>query len=1085
MSDNLPPSGSARPTLTGLSYTSRVILCPACNEENPPKFRLCGYCGTPLVAAPPALPPREVRRTVSIIFSDLKGSTELGERLDQEALHEVKERYFAAMAEEITRHGGKIEKYIGDAIMAVFGLPVLHEDDALRAVRAAVGMQTRLREVNRRLLEHYGVELAARTGVNTGEVVANDDPTADQKLATGDAVNVTARLEQAAPANEIYIGETTYRLVRDAVKVEAVEPLALKGKSEPVPAYRLVSAEGLDGWIRNEGAAIVGRDEELAAIDQALREVAETGSARIITLIGEAGIGKSRLAREVIARAGPRARVVKGRCLAYGEGITFWALREMVGGAAGIQFEDSPAHAHAKLTALLPDADVADRLAAAMGLSATPFPMHETSWAVRKFFEWLARDGPAVALVDDIHWAEPALLDLLESVVGASDKAPILLLCTSRHDLLEKRPAWGEGEDSLRLVLRPLSDAAAASIADNLLGSTGLPADVVARIVAAAEGIPLYVEQMLSMLVDTKALELRDGRWVRTPSYQDVVVPPTIKALLEARLGQLGVAERTAIEPASVIGLQFATPAVVSMTPPTIQPHVETHLQNLSRKQFVHALQVSDEDAIYRFHHHLVRDTIYNGLLKRTRATLHVDFVRWADAINAKRGRGMEFEEILGYHLEQAQRYLGELGPLDETGREIGRDAARRLSSAGRRAFARGDMHAAANLLRRASALLPATDPPRLPLLPELGEVLLELGQFAEAKTVVDEATALAEGAGNRRVRAAAAIVRLLLRQYGGEQGSWSDAALQLPTDTIPELERDGANAEVARAWRLVAVVQQNSGNMGEAAASIANVVKHARLAGDQRLVTRSALGLTLSALYGPTPVPEAIAQCEALIADDLPDRQVQNLIVCKIAQLQAMNGEFDTARERCLRARAVLRDLGQGVRAASASLDLAMIELLAGDPVAAENELRPDCEMLENMGETFFQSTMTALLARAVYQQGRNDEALELTRLAERSAAADDIDAQVFWRSVRAPILGRIGSTEEAEAMARLSLELARTTELPDLHASALVALATVMRQAEHADAAQDALDQAIAIYEKKGDLASAQRARSLVNGE
>ena len=660
-----------------------------------------------------------MRRTVSLVFSDLKGSTELGERLDPEALHEVKERYFAAMAEQIARHGGKVEKYIGDAIMAVFGVPVQHEDDALRAVRAAAGMQARLRDLNRELSEHYGVELAARTGVNTGEVVANDDSTADQKLATGDAVNVTARLEQAAPADEIYIGETTYRLVRDAVKVEAVQPLVLKGKSERVPAYRLVSAEGLDGTIRNEGAAIVGREGELAAIDRVLREVSETTSARIVTLVGEAGIGKSRLAREVIARAGSRARVVRGRCLAYGEGITFWALRDMVGGAAGIQFEDSPADARAKLAALMPDAAVADRLAAAMGLNATAFPMHEIAWAARKFFASLAQGGPAVALVDDIHWAEPALLDLLEGVVGASEKAPILLLCTSRHDLLEKRPEWGTGAGALRLVLPPLSDAASATIADNLLGATGLPTDVVARIVDAAEGIPLYVEQMLSMLVDTKALELRDGRWVRTESYRDVVVPPTIKALLEARLGQLAAAERGAIEPASVIGLQFATPAVVSMAPSAVQAEVETHLQNLSRKQYVHALKLSDEDGIYRFHHQLVRDTIYNGLLKRTRATLHVDFVRWADAINARRGRGMEFEEILGYHLEQAQRYLAELGPLDVRGREIGADAARRLSSAGRRAFARGDMHAAANLLRRSSALLqidrsvPPADPPR------------------------------------------------------------------------------------------------------------------------------------------------------------------------------------------------------------------------------------------------------------------------------------------------------------------------------------------------------------------------------------
>jgi class 3 adenylate cyclase len=243
-----------------------MVNCPACGEENPAKFRLCGYCGAPLVAPGLVLPVREVRKTVTIVFCDLKGSTALGEHLDPEALHEVKERYFTAMAAQIVRHGGKIEKYIGDAIMAVFGLPQANEDDALRAVRAAVGMQNALVAVNQGLVSRYGIALANRTGINTGEVVANDDPGADQKLATGDAVNVAARLEQAAPENQVYLGETTYRLVRDAVEVLAVEPLELKGKSERVRAFQLLAAPGLDGTVRRHDTPLVGRDEELATL---------------------------------------------------------------------------------------------------------------------------------------------------------------------------------------------------------------------------------------------------------------------------------------------------------------------------------------------------------------------------------------------------------------------------------------------------------------------------------------------------------------------------------------------------------------------------------------------------------------------------------------------------------------------------------------------------------------------------------------------------------------------------------------------------------------------------------------------------
>ena len=320
-----------------------MVKCPACGEENPPKFRLCGYCGAPLAtAAAAALPAHEIRKTVTLIFSDLKDSTVLGERLDSEALHEVKERYFAAMAAEIRRHGGKIEKYIGDAIMAVFGLPRANEDDALRAVRAAVGMRTALIELNQTLQTRFDVTLAARTGVNTGEVVALDDPTADQKLATGDAVNVTARLEQAAPANEIYIGEVTYRLVRDAVEVESVEPLTLKGKSQPVPAYRLISAPGLYGIERRVDTPVVGRDAELAALQASWDAAVSTRRAQLVTVIGDAGVGKSRLVRELMDRVRASARLVFGRCLAYGEGITFWPLREMVVAVANIDRDDTP-----------------------------------------------------------------------------------------------------------------------------------------------------------------------------------------------------------------------------------------------------------------------------------------------------------------------------------------------------------------------------------------------------------------------------------------------------------------------------------------------------------------------------------------------------------------------------------------------------------------------------------------------------------------------------------------------------------------------------------------------------------------------
>ena len=1055
-----------------------MIRCPSCQEENPPKFRLCGYCGAALA---PALPQREVRRTVTLLFCDLKGSTALGERLDAEALHEVKERYFAAMARQIARHGGKVEKYIGDAVMAVFGLPLAHEDDALRAVRAAAGMQAELQRVNAELQERWGVTLAHRTGINTGEVVANDSAQADQKLATGDAVNLAARLEQAAPDDQIYLGQETYRLVRDAVHVEPVAPLELKGKAERIPAWRLVSAEGLDGVLRRHDAPLVGRDEELAAIDRALEGVRERKAVQLVTIVGDAGIGKSRLAYEALGRAGPDARVLRGRCLPYGDGITFWPLRCIATEAADIRPDDSPETAQDKLRAAAGDADVADRLAAASGLSAASFPLHELYWGARKFLERLAADGPLVALFDDIHWAEQAFLDLIEHLLDTAQDAPVLLLATARHELLEDRPEWGERPAAQRLVLRPLSDDAAGRVTRNLFGAAGLPEDIVARIVDAAEGNPLYLEQMLSMLVDAGSLRTEGGRWVRTPAAAELVVPPTIRALLEARLARLGREERSTIEPASVVGLEFPSAAVASLAPEPLRPRVAEHLETLTRKRFVLHCAAADEEAAFRFHHHLVRDTVYGGLLKRARATLHVEFVRWADRLNAERGRALEFEAILGYHLEQAFCYLRDLGPLDDAGRAIGRDGAGRLCAAARRSFARGDKHAAHNLFSRAAALATVDPAARVAMLPELGEVLIELGRFDEARTVLAEAVEQAEAAGRVRVAAAARLNRMVARLHSGEPGNWSEAALEVTGRLIPQLEPLEAHAELARAWRLVALAHQMAGKMGAAGEAMPRLVHHAQLSGDERMVARSALGLALSVLYGPTPVPEAIARCEGVLADGLQDRQVVALVMGKLAQLRAMGGDFDVARRQYREARAVLDDLGQGVHAASTSMDSAVIELLAGDPAAAERELRRDYPVLEAMGETYYLSTMAALLARAVRDQGRDEEALSLTRTAESIAAEDDVDAQVLWRSTRAPILARGGAYDEAEALARGALERARETEFIMLRAEALVELAAVLRWARR-DGARAALEEAAAAYAAKGDAVSGARVAALL---
>jgi class 3 adenylate cyclase len=1054
-----------------------MIKCPGCGEENPPKFRLCGYCGTPLAPASAPVRAHEVRKTVTILFCDLKGSTALGEHLDPEALHEVKERYFAAMAEAITRHGGKIEKYIGDAIMAVFGLPRSREDDALRAVRAAAGMQVALAQLNTALLASHGVTLANRTGVNTGEVVANDDPGADQKLATGDAVNVAARLEQAAPENEVYIGDPTYRLVRDAVEAEPVAALELKGKAQRVRAFRLVRVHGTDGLVRRHDRPLVGREADLTLLRRVYAEACVEGVARMVTVIGDAGVGKSRLMHEVIEHVAAGAQVLSGRCLPYGDGITFWPLMSMVRDAAGIQPDDSPERARARVLAGVGDAAIADRLCSAAGLDSTLYPLHEINWAARKFLEQMAARGPVLACIDDIHWAEPALLDLIDHVLQTAQGAPILLLATSRHDLLEGRPDWGTTAESLRLVLRPLSDEASIQVVHNLLGGAGLAPDVMARIVRAAEGNPLYAEQMLSMLVDNGTLQQQDGHWVSVNGTETIAVPPTIQALLEARLDKLSRAERMTVEPASVIGLEFQLPSVSALAPESLRADLPGHLDALSRKQFVRDASLGRADGVYRFHHHLVRETVYNGLLKRTRAQLHLALVRWADQAHPE--RTLEFEEVMAYHLEQAHRYLGELGALDAEAVAIGEDAARRLANAGRRAATRGDVNAAANLLGRAVALLPAEHSARLALLPELGDALIGIGDFARARSALDDAVALAGQAGNRRVEASALLGRMLVRRYSGDQqGDWSQETLDLAHRLIPALEAEGADNELASAWRSVVIVHGIAGRFAAANDVAIRSIDHARRAGNHRLVVRNAYLLAVNALQGDTPVRQAIAQVEALMAGELGDQQIEGLMACALAQLKAMDGDIGAAQQLMQRSRAMLKDLSQGVFAASSGIDLARVELRGGDLARAEAELRADLEFLVAKGETYLVSTMASLLARLLREQGRGDEALALSRTAEEATADDDVESGALWRMVRAPLLAARGLGADALALAQEAVALAQRTEAPILQADALWELATVQQALGQSAAAGATADQACALYRAKGDRWSAARA-------
>ena len=1043
-------------------------ICPGCGEENPEKFRLCGFCGTPLDA--PARR-KEVRKTVTVVFSDLKGSTSLGEALDPESLREVITRYFDAMRSALESHGGIVEKYIGDAVMAVFGLEVAHEDDAVRAVRAAHTMQSALRKLNDEVLEPtYGVRLANRTGVNTGEVLAGD-PTTRQRLVTGDAVNVAARLEQAAGADEVLLGGLTRTLSRDFIHTEPVEPLELRGKAERVAAHRLL---GLAAQRARPDAAqrpLVGREAELGALLDLVADVTATGGCRLATLLGDPGLGKSRLIDEVIARA-PGARALRGRCLSYGRGITFWPLVEVVRDAVGAGEGDSAAAVHAAIARHVGDdgSGVADRVAAAIGLSDSEHPLEEIFWGARKLLEALASRRPLILVFEDMHWAELTFLDFVEHL-RASAEGPILLLCAARRELRDIRPDW-RGE---RIELRALDDDAAARVISDRLGGLEIAPDVRRRIVAAAHGNPLFVEQLVSMLVDEGLLR-RDGqRWRGEAALADLRVPPTVGALIAARLDQLAPAERAVVDAASIMGVVFYAPAVRALLDEEAGVFdVEGHLDALVRRQLVEpapADVVAEES--YRFQHELVREAAYGALLKR--ATLHERFTRWL----LRFGRREDLDEIVAYHLEQAHRYLAELGPLDAHGRELGARAAELLVAAGQRGFARDDMPAASNLLRRAVGLMPDADPRRIALLAPLGEAFMDIGECAVAQGYVEEAITLAGARGDERLAARAALVLLLLRGQAGAPGDWAADIAREAEAMVPALEGARDEEGLATAWRVVAWAQGTVCRYGAAAEAAQRAMEHAARAGDERQHRRAAVQYSVAATYGPVPVGEALPRVKRILDECRGDRRSEGVVMSLLARLEAMAGDVEAGRRLYRMARATLEDAGRSVVASSTSLDSCGVEMLAGDLAAAERELRRDYEALAELDERYILSTVAAELARVLCAARRDDEAWAATEVAQELAADDDLVSQALWRSTRGRLLARRGRLSEGLRMAQEALDMLEGTGPGVTQADALLDLAELLAAAGRGDEAVERVGEATSMLAAKGDVLGAAAAR------
>lgn len=979
-------------------------------------------CGTPLG---PVVGGRELRKTVTALFCDLVGSTTLGEQHDPEVLRPILDGYFTEMSSSVERHGGGVQKFIGDAVVAVFGLPSAHEDDALRAVRAGVEMQERLQALN----EASPIPLAARIGITTGEVLVPGDG----KPVIGDAMNTASRLQSGAPPGSVLIGEPTWRLVRDLISAEPLEPLRAKGKAEPVAAWRVVAVRPSTARLETP---LVGRDRDLMVLELAFQDVVGARASELVTILAPPGVGKSRLAAAFAASVLDRATVLVGQTPSYGEGVTFSPLVELLAQAAGYpsgEADEVAAALRARLAGEPDGESVGDRLAQFLGVGEASGG--DTAWAVRRLFEVLASRRPLVVILEDAHWAEPPMLDLADAVIERV-RGPVLFLVLARPELLEQRPTWAGGKArAVTSTLPALSPADTRRVAEILLGDQA-PASVVDRVCETAEGNPLYLEQLSAMLTDQGFLT--EGRWTGS-SEVEVEVPATLHALLDARLDRLDPTPRSLLERASVEGRRFRLAAVQALSREASGADIAQAIDVLERGGLVQ----SEDEATgrWRFAHALVLDAAYRGLSKAHRAELHERLADWVASEDADQA---EVSESVARHLERALHLREELGLRDEHSAAMATRAGELFAAAGLRAFAGLDLITSRDLLGRAAVLLPDAHPRRLDMLPNLGVALTETGHAEETEVLLSEAIGLGRAAGSERDALRATIQLLSNRIYRSSTDAEIDVAVEEAEAAAGALEALGDDAGLAEAAIALEYLEFMRGSIAASHAWTLQALRHALVAGRPREAVQAAADVVGTALFGPLPFDRFRAVAEGLFPLDEPASGCAGHALLALAALASGDtGGFDEheRRRRELADRNGLTWLG-----ATHGLQIATVETWIGRPDSGERRLREAREVLAALGDIWWVATLDSSLCAAVAAQDRPQEFLRLADAFEAAALVADRQLLIRRSLIRSRALLVRGAEVDAEAAARRGMELATTTDLVLDHADAAFTLAEAL---------------------------------------
>ncbi|HET8568439.1 MAG TPA: adenylate/guanylate cyclase domain-containing protein [Candidatus Limnocylindria bacterium] len=985
----------------------------------------------------------EERKLATILFADIVGSTETGAAHDPEVVRRELSRAFAEMRQILERHGGTVEKFIGDAVMAVFGVPVAHDDDADRAVRAAFALRDRIAALS----AGGRIPLELRLGLNTGQVVAG---TGGETLVTGPAVNEAARLQQAAASGEILAGALTRRLTSGGVEYGPVRRVEAKGvgELEVAPAERLASAvpeqhRGIAGL----QAPLIGRDEELRLLVDAYRKVEREERASLVTIYGDAGVGKSRLVRELVEALGD-ARVRRGRCLPYGEGITFWPVVEILRADAGITAQDTYEQATLKLRAAVlaafgeatDDADaVARRLAVLAGIARAEDALPEVAadgvpnelrWGLRRYVELRAADEPLTLVFDDIQWAEPALYGLIEHLAEWT-RAPAFLVCLARPEMRERRPGWGGGLlNAAAIRLDPLSEDESRRLIARLLDIDDLPEGVRAEVVRRAEGNPLYVEEFLRMLIDAGGVARRGGRFVATASLAELEVPPTLRGLIAARLDAAPAAVKHALQRASVVGKVFWPEAVAALG--GVEGRADDVLLEAARRELVAELDERGPGGgrAWTFRHILVRDVAYVSLPKEERSRAHDLFGRWLEA--AAGARLDEYADIVAYHAEQAFLLAHELG--DPAAADLGRRALEGLMAAGRKARQRADAHASLAFHRRAQAIAQATAAPAAERVAAAGLAASARLQIESSDEALAEVRALLPEA--RAAGPSEALVALLV-----------DTSFRTFDDKEQAFALDREAVEVARALRdpetIAFALFQSSwtpwgvGDLDMQRRCLLDALEHMRASGARRMEFGCLAWLANNGyMRGDFAAAHAYHE-EAARRVAEGSSPLQRMFLTRQRGGWALSrGDLATAasleRDQLRQA----QDLGLRSQIGVAHMWLARVLRDSGDLAAARAALESAVAMLAPAAEVAFRAEARAQLARVCVAMGDLEEARAQADTARAEVEADDAFTQCTSRSALAQVRAFEGRAVEAEGLFREALEGIARTGYRALHA-------------------------------------------------